>query len=145
VAKAKHLKAIDQLMEVEMFHRNRLSLAVVMLLAGALFFAACNRDRTPPTISLVNPAANAVTMGHILIQARAFDNKDVPVVEFYVDDAFKGVDSLGSDSVYSFVWDATAEAMGSQHQIKAKAIDLAGNSATSEVVTITIGIPAGPA
>jgi len=119
-------------------------MAVAMVIAGALFFAACQRDRTPPTVSLINPAANTVTMGHILIQARAFDNKDVPVVEFDVDDVFKGVDSLGSDSVYSFVWDATAEAMGSQHQIKARTIDLAGNSKTSEAVTITIGIPAGP-
>lgn len=127
-----------------MSHRNRLSLAVVTVLAGTMFFVACQRDRTAPTVSLINPAANTVTMGHILMQARAFDNKDVPVVEFYVDDAFKGVDSLGSDSVFSFVWDASAEAMGSQHQLAAKAIDLAGNSATSQAVTITIGIPSGP-
>ena len=127
-----------------MFHKSRLSLTVVTVLAGTLFFAACQRDRTPPTVSIINPAANAVTMGHIPIQARAFDNKDVPVVEFYVGDAFKGVDSLGSDSVYSFVWDATAEVMGSQHQLTAKAIDLAANSTTSDAVTITIGIPSGP-
>jgi len=127
-----------------MSRSSRSSLTVVTVLAGALFLAACQRDRTAPTVSLITPAANTVTMGHIPIQARAFDNKDVPIVEFYVGGAFKGVDSLGSDSVYSFVWDATAEAMGSQHQLTAKAIDLAGNSATSQAVTVTIGIPSGP-
>jgi hypothetical protein len=127
-----------------MSRRNLICLALAVVLGGALLFTACNKDRTPPTVAITTPANDSVLMGYIPIQARAYDNKDVPVVEFYVDDAFKGVDSLGSDSVYSFVWDATAEAIGSQHQLTAKAFDRSGNSATSAAVTITIGISSGP-
>jgi hypothetical protein len=127
-----------------MSRRNFLSLTLVMVLAGALFFTACNKDRTAPVVTMISPENNAVTMGFIQMQARASDDKDIPIVEFYVDGTFQGVDSTGSDSVYTAVWDASAEAMGSQHELKAKAYDLSGNSDSSDVVTIAIGIPAGP-
>ena len=125
--------------------RNLVCLTLVVVLGGALLFTACNKDRTPPTVSIKAPANNAVLMGRIAIKTKAFDNKDVPIVEFYVDGTFKGVDSLGndSDSLYAYVWDASAEAIGTQHKIRAKAFDLSGNTAYDSVA-ITIGITAGP-
>jgi len=123
--------------------RNLVCLTLAVVLGGALLFTACNKDRTAPQVAIIAPANSAVLMGHITIQARASDNKDVPIVEFYVDGSSQGVDSAGNDSVYTSVWDASAQALGSQHEIVAKALDLSGNTA-SDTVTITIGIPTGP-
>jgi hypothetical protein len=128
-----------------MSHRNLICLALVTVLGGALLFTACNKDRTPPQVAIITPTNNAVLTGHIPIKARASDNKDVPVVEFYVDGNFQGVDSFGNDSIYTCAptWDASAESIGSQHEIKAKAFDRSGNTA-SDSVTITIGFAQGP-
>ncbi len=124
--------------------RNLVCLTLAVVLGGVLLFTACNKDHTPPQVAITAPANSAVLMGHIPIRARASDNKDVPIVEFYVDGSFQGVDSLGSDSIYGCVWDAGAAVIGSQHEITAKAFDLSGNSATSDPVTITIGFTQGP-
>jgi hypothetical protein len=121
------------------------ALSLVTLVLGlVVLFVACMRDTTAPQVSIISPADNAIRLGNIGIQARASDNKAVTAVEFYVDDILTGTDSLSDDSLYDWTWDASSQALGTLHQLKAKAFDAAGNSAEAEV-SITIGIPAGPA
>jgi hypothetical protein len=123
----------------------RRTLAVLLMaFVAAAVLSNCNKDRTPPLVTIIQPAENAPVSGMVTIQARATDDKSVPVVDFYVDNQPRGTDSAGVDSVYAYVWDATALDTNSQHTIKARATDAAGNAAESPTVTVTIGVAAGP-
>jgi parallel beta-helix repeat protein len=95
-------------------------------------------------VTIISPADNGLVSGLVTIRARASDDRSCPVVDFYVDDALESSDSAGSDSVAACVWDAGGQNPNSQHRLMAKAIDASGNSAESQVVTVTIGIQTGP-
>jgi hypothetical protein len=92
-------------------------------------------DTTPPTVSLTAPANGSTVSGTVTLTATASDSGSVARVEFYVDGALLGTDSL---SPYSLGWN-TAGLTGS-HTLQARAYDAAGNMATSSTVTVTVGI-----
>jgi hypothetical protein len=94
-------------------------------------------DTTPPTVTLTAPLANAQVGGSTVLTATASDNVGVAQVEFFLD----GVSSLGVAS--AMPWTTTFDFSGVSagvHTLTAKATDAAGNAATSDGVTVTVGV-----
>jgi subtilisin family serine protease len=92
-----------------------------------------NADTTPPTASITNPADGSVVSGTVIVMASASDNEGVAKVEFYLDGALKGTDTV---SPYMWGWYTTTTTDGS-HTVEAKAYDAAGNVG-SDQVTVTV-------
>lgn len=92
-------------------------------------------DTQPPTVAVTSPSSGARLTGLVTLEASATDNVGVTHVEFFVD----GV-SVGQ--VTSAPWQAQVDlssATDGAHTLTAKAVDAAGNSATSDGVAVTVG------
>jgi polysaccharide deacetylase/Big-like domain-containing protein/chitobiase/beta-hexosaminidase-like protein len=91
-------------------------------------------DTTPPVVAVTAPVAAAMVRGTIEIAAAATDDVAVHDVELFVD----GV-SIGSldTAPYAVAWPSTSHADGTA-VITARAIDHAGNAATSAPLEITV-------
>ncbi|HEX5748959.1 MAG TPA: Ig-like domain-containing protein [Archangium sp.] len=100
---------------------------------GSAVTVNVDNDWTPPTVSLTAPAAGATVTGSVTVSATASDNVGISKVEFY-----DGATLVGSDSTspYSLSWNSRNGPNGSR-TLTARAIDTAGNSATSAPVTVT--------
>jgi thermitase len=88
-------------------------------------------DTIAPTVSFAAPANGSTVSGLVSVQTSATDNSGVASVSLYVDG---GLFATASASPYSFSWNTTTSSNGS-HALMAKATDLAGNSATSQIST----------
>jgi hypothetical protein len=97
-------------------------------------------DTAPPTVALTAPASGATVSGTVTLSASASDNVGVARVDF-VD----GTTLVGSDASapYTVAWN-TANAANGTHTLTARAVDAAGNSATSAAVTVTVSNAAPP-
>ena len=90
-------------------------------------------DNTVPTVSITNPAGNAVVSGNaVIISATALDDIGVQAVQFYVDGVLLSTDTSGP---YTVRWNLRKAASGS-HTIKVRAVDAAGN-AGEQSITVT--------
>ncbi|HET6993549.1 MAG TPA: Ig-like domain-containing protein, partial [Chitinophagaceae bacterium] len=92
-------------------------------------------DNTAPTVSISSPANSASVNGTITINANASDNIGVVGVQFMLDGVDLGAEDLSAP--YSISWNTVASIDGN-HSLTAKARDLAGNIATSSVVTVNV-------
>jgi peptidoglycan/xylan/chitin deacetylase (PgdA/CDA1 family) len=99
-------------------------------------------DSTPPTVTLTAPAGGATISGQTTLQATASDNVAVDHVEFLVDG-----NQVGSDSSapYTLSWDSRTVSDG-LHNFSARAVDTAGNQATSSEnqATVLNGVDSTP-
>ena len=97
-------------------------------------FAAAG-DTIPPTVSLTNPANNALVArkSTVTITATANDNVGVTRVDFLVNGALQCTDT---SAPYSCNW-RTPAAPNKTFQLQARAFDQAGNSATATVTVRT--------
>jgi hypothetical protein len=85
-------------------------------------------DTTLPTVSLTAPASSASVSGSVTLAANASDaGSGVARVEFLVDGAVVGTDT---SAPYQATWDAEAATLGT-HSWRARAVDAAGNAATT--------------
>ncbi|MBE2250149.1 MAG: PKD domain-containing protein [Myxococcus sp.] len=93
-------------------------------------------DTEAPQVQLIDPVANARLSGMVTLIARAVDNVAVVKVEF-----FEGATKLGEDlsPPFQLVVDTGAWSDGVK-ALTAKAADAAGNSTTSDVVNVIIGM-----
>lgn len=91
-------------------------------------------DTTAPSVSITSPAAGAVVRGSVTVSAQATDDVGVSSVELLVDGAVIATDTTAP---HQATWDSTSVADG-DHVITAVARDLAGNTATSAPVTVTV-------
>ncbi len=99
-------------------------------------FVGCSSDTEPPDISITSPSyGDTVDVHTITITADASDNKEVEVVEFYVDNSLLDEDST---SPYENDWPIASYGNLSAHSIYAKAYDLSDNSNQSDVVLVTV-------
>jgi len=92
-------------------------------------------DTTAPTVALTSPAANARVSGSVRLAASAADALGVAAVQFRLN----GV-SLGPEDRYApfeMTWDTRTKPDG-KYTLTAVARDVAGNSRTSAVRTVTI-------
>ncbi len=90
-------------------------------------------DTTPPIVSLTAPGNGATVAGTVTLSANASDTTAVDHVDVLVDGTVVGTTSSG---VYSHAWDSRAVENGT-HTITVRAVDTAGNAATSAAVRVT--------
>ena len=90
-------------------------------------------DTQPPSVSISSPGGGSVS-GIVGISVSANDNVGVTRVDLLVNGALLATDTT---SPFSFSWDSTA-LVGSGVALVARAYDAAGNSATSNPVTVSV-------
>jgi hypothetical protein len=93
-------------------------------------------DTTPPAVAVTGPAPGATVSGLVSVAASASDDGGIAGVQFFVDNQPLGAEA--TDVPYATVWDTAGLQAGSTHVITAVARDLAGNTATSASVSVTI-------
>jgi hypothetical protein len=114
---------------------KRITIISVMIL-GLVFLSGCEPgDTEDPTVSITQPADNAVVSGTVEIKATADDNEGVTKVEFYVDGDLKGTDNEAADSEYSYSWDASGETPGSSHTANPRLLRLLSPEAEGQPTT----------
>jgi len=97
-------------------------------------------DRTPPLVSLTSPVNGATVAGLISVTANALDNQGVAGVQFKLDGSNLGTEDTASP--YAVSWDTSQTANG-LHTLTAIARDAAGNTKTSNPVTVKVNNQAG--
>jgi uncharacterized protein (AIM24 family) len=95
-------------------------------------------DTIPPSVTITSPASGMTysTAQTVTIVASASDNVGVSKVEFYDGTTLKATDT---SSPYTYSWAVTSANNGT-HSWTAKAYDVAGNSASSGAVGLTVNI-----
>jgi hypothetical protein len=93
-----------------------------------------NPDTTPPTVSILSPAAGAALTGTVNLTASASDNQAVASVRFLIDATNFGNPLTAAP--YSLPWDTTTVGNG-PHTITAIATDTGGNT-NSASVAVTV-------
>ena len=91
-------------------------------------------DGAPPTARIVAPIGGKVLAGTVTIRVEASDEIGVDRVEFLRDGVRIGTDA---SAPYALAWDTTATPDGA-HLLQARAVDLVGNSATSDLVRVEV-------
>jgi WD40 repeat protein len=105
--------------------------------------ASCKKDnpaepvRTNPQVHIVSPTSTTILQDTVLVQVEATDDKEVTLVEIYIDSNVPQGGSLPSVP-YKYFWDVRSLADSSVHTIYAKAYDGDGNVATSQVLTLAV-------
>ncbi|MEX1126971.1 MAG: Ig-like domain-containing protein [Vicinamibacterales bacterium] len=97
-------------------------------------------DTTNPDVSLTAPASGATLRGEVRLEASATDDVAVSRVDFLAGGALVG---SATASPYRVAWDAASHAEGTV-TLTARAVDAAGNSATSAAITATVDHPDAP-
>jgi hypothetical protein len=91
-------------------------------------------DTSAPTVTIANPADEAVVSGSVYVSATAADNLGVTRMELLVDGK---VVASGNSGSLTYSWNTRKVTKGS-HSIEVKAYDAAGNSG-SRSITVTVG------
>jgi peptidoglycan/xylan/chitin deacetylase (PgdA/CDA1 family) len=92
-------------------------------------------DTTKPSVSVTAPAVNASVSGSIDLTADASDDVGVVGVKFFVDGNLVGSEDVAAP--YQVSLDTTTLTNGN-HSVTAIARDAAGNSTTSDAVSVTV-------
>jgi len=92
-------------------------------------------DHVAPTVAVTNPVNGAAVTGVVNLAANAFDNIGVQKVQYYRDSGVLLGTSLSAP--FDSSWDSTVVGQGA-HTLYAVATDLAGNTATSATISVTI-------
>jgi hypothetical protein len=90
-------------------------------------------DTTPPTATIASPTGGNVS-GTVTVSATASDNVGVTRVDFYVNGSKVGSDSAAP---YQYSWNTTTRPNGST-TLRAIAVDAAGNTGQSALVTVNV-------
>jgi WD40 repeat protein len=90
-----------------------------------------------PAVSIISPAGNYNAVDSVSIEADASDDKGIVKVEIYIDNAAGDFRTFYTKP-YKYTWNTQSAADGSTHAVYAKAYDADGNSASSDVINITV-------
>ena len=91
-------------------------------------------DTVAPSVSLTAPAANAILSGPVNLTANAADNVAIDHVDFLVDGVAVG---RATSSPFGISWSSSTVADG-LHTISARAVDTAGNQATTSARSVRV-------
>jgi hypothetical protein len=101
-------------------------------------------DVTPPSATVVSPAAGATVSSVVAVTVSASDDRAMAGVTLVVDGAAVGNEVTGAGPTYSLAW-TTFGVPNGVHLIAARARDSAGNITTSAAVSVTLAnTAAGP-
>jgi phosphatidylserine/phosphatidylglycerophosphate/cardiolipin synthase-like enzyme len=98
---------------------------------------AVGPDTQAPQVAITSPAPGAVVKGMASVSVTATDNVFVSSVELLVNGAPVALDT---QAPFSFLWDSTTVPAGT-YSLAARAVDTAGNSATSSAVSVDVQNP----
>jgi hypothetical protein len=101
-------------------------------------------DNTPPSTSLLSPAAGKYFTGSLAASALASDAYGMRSIQFQIDGAPSGTLLTAPDGGTGYVYSQTLSLAGlatGVHTLTDVATDAAGNTAVSQPVTFTIGVP----
>jgi hypothetical protein len=108
---------------------GRINAAAAVLAAAQ----ATGADTQPPVVSISSPTGGTVS-GIVPVNVSASDNVGVTRVDLLVNGTLLATDTT---TPYGFSWDSTN--LGGSATLVARAYDAAGNSGTSQTVTVTVG------
>jgi hypothetical protein len=94
-------------------------------------------DTAPPTVALTNPAAGATLGGVATLVADASDDIGVVGVQFKIDGALMGIDTVAP---YELLWNTT-DAVNGTHMVTAVALDAAANETTMSAEVAVMNDP----
>ncbi|MCU1667159.1 MAG: hypothetical protein JWP40_86, partial [Blastococcus sp.] len=97
-------------------------------------------DISAPSAFIRAPVADTTVQGTVDVAADVSDETGVSSVRLRVDGADGAVDAVEPFAPALLHWDSTAVANG-PHQLSVQATDAAGNTATSQAVTVVVGNP----
>ena len=92
-------------------------------------------DTTSPSVSITSPSTGTTVSGSINITANASDNVGVTGVQFY--DNGNAIGSEDTSSPYKISWNTSSVSNGN-HNITARARDLAGNTSNSGTIVVNV-------
>lgn len=95
-------------------------------------------DTSPPSVAIVAPLAGSAVSDTVNIVAQVSDNVGVTKLEVVIDSTLY---TTLISSPWQCEWDVTAYLHGSTRTLYVVAYDAAGNTATSAIITVTIGNP----
>jgi hypothetical protein len=130
-----HVAMLDGLAPSTVYHYRARSRDAAGNLALSDDFTLTTLEGTPPTVSIVSPAAGSILSESATVMATASDNVGVTSVQFQLDGVPLGV--AVSLSPYTITWDTSTITNGS-HILTAVASDAAGNRTTSSAVSVTV-------
>ena len=87
----------------------------------------------PSEVVIASPAAGSTVSGNISVQAAAIDLGGIGTYEFFIDGAWQGAQAASS-----IEWDTTSVLDGPGHTLRVKVTDLAGNTTTSDTITVIV-------
>jgi peptidoglycan/xylan/chitin deacetylase (PgdA/CDA1 family) len=91
-------------------------------------------DTTPPTVAVTSPSAGSTVAGSVALTANGSDNLALDRVDFLVDGTIVGSSVAGG---WTYNWNSRTVGMGN-HTIVARAVDTAGNVASSTPVSVFV-------
>lgn len=93
-------------------------------------------DGQAPSVTIIYPSNNAVLKGITSFDAGASDNVGVSSVKYYLNNVYVGT---ATPTIYGYIliWDSRTKPNG-VYTLTAKATDAAGNTKTSQVVSVRI-------
>jgi hypothetical protein len=99
---------------------------------------AAAADTVPPAVAITAPAKDSTLSGILTVSAEASDNVGVVSLQFLRDGADLGAPVASAP--YAVNWDTTTVTNGI-HTLAARAVDAAGNAATSAPIVVTVNNP----
>lgn len=98
-------------------------------------------DTTPPTVSITAPSGGTTVSGSVSLTAAAGDNVGVVGVQFYLNGVPLGAEDTAAP--YSITWNTGGTPNGT-YTLTAVARDAAGNTTTSDAVSVTVNNTSAP-
>ncbi len=91
-------------------------------------------DLQPPLVAVEAPSEGSTVSGMVAVNVGAFDNVAIAKIDLYLNDHLSGT---ASSAPAVFTWDTRLQPDGTC-KLQAKAFDVAGNSAISAPVTVSV-------
>jgi hypothetical protein len=122
---------------------QRLRSFLVVAMAMALSF--CSRPfHEPPVVALLEPANNALVPKVVRIRALAATQDGISEARLYIDGELTLKQAGGSDSVLTFIWNASDMTPWSRHSITVEVTDNNDRTGSSDSVSVVIAATSGP-
>ena len=122
---------------------QRLRSFLVVAMVMALSF--CSRPfHEPPVVALLEPANNALVPKVVRIRALAATDDGISEARLIIDGELVLKQTGGSDSVLTFIWNASDMTAWSRHSIAVEVTDNDARYGTSDSVSVVIAATSGP-